>query len=79
MPQKFGNLPPNWDDIEHDCQHIPLNCPWTINSGDEIVTVVITCFKWTFNYDFWRRMTAHSEGDANISKQIDVNKHNPLL
>ena len=24
-------------------------------------------------------MTAHPEEDPNISKQIDINKHNPLL
>ena len=24
-------------------------------------------------------MTAHPEGNTNISKQIDINKHNPLL
>ena len=32
MPQKVENLPPNWDDIENQCQHVPLNCPWTITS-----------------------------------------------
>ena len=26
MPQKSENLPPNWDDIDDECQHIPLNC-----------------------------------------------------
>ena len=43
------------------------------------LTVVITCLKWTFNYDFWIRVTAHPEGNPNISKQLDINKHNPLL
>ena len=28
---------------------------------------------------FWIRVTAHPEGNANISKQIDNNKHNPLF
>ena len=79
MPQKAENLPPNWDTIDDECQHIPLNCRWTITSGNESLTVVIKCKKWTFNYDFWIRVTAHPEGKPNISKQIDINKNSPLL
>ena len=79
MPETSENLPPNWDDIDDECQHIPLNCPRTITSGNETLTVVITCLKRTFNYDFWIRVTAHPEGNPNISKQTDINKHNPLL
>ena len=79
MPQKSENLRPNWDDIDDECQHIPLNCPWTITSGKETLTVVLTCLKWTFIYDFWIRVTAHQEANPNISKQKDINKHNPLL
>ena len=37
------------------------------------------CLNWTFNYDFWIGVTVHPEGNPNISKQIDVNKHKPLL
>ena len=79
MPQKSENLPPNWDYIDDECQHIPLNCPRTITSENETVTVVITCLKWTFKYDCWIRVTAHPEGKPNISKQTDINKHNSLL
>ena len=79
MPQKSENLLPSWDDIDDECQHIPLNCPWVITSGSDTLTVVITCLKWTFNYLFWIKVTAHPEGNPNISKQIDINKHNPLL
>ena len=79
MPQNLENIPPNWDEIHDECQHIPLNCPWTITSGTETLTVVITCIKWTFNYDLWIRVTAHPERNPNISKQIDINKNNPLL
>ena len=79
MPQKSVNLLPNWHDIDDECQHIQFNCPWTITSGNETLTVVITCLKWTFNYDFWIRVTAHPEGNPNISKQKDINKDNPLL
>ena len=79
MPQNLENNPPNWDEIDDECQHIPLNCPWTITSGTETLTVVITCIKWTFNYDFWIRVTAHPKWNPNISKQIDINKNNQLL
>ena len=79
MLQKSEILLTNWDDIDDECQHIPLNCPWTITSGTETLTVVITCLKWTFKYDFWIRVTAVPEGNPNISKQIDINKRNPLL
>ena len=79
MPQKSETLPPNWDAIDHECQHIPLNCPWTITSGNEILIVTITGLKWNFNYYYWIRVTAHPKGKPNISKQIDINKHNPLL
>ena len=79
MPQKTENLPPTWDDIEDECQLIPLKCPWTITSENETLTVVSICLKWIFNYDFWIRVTAHPEGNPNISRQKDINKHNPLI
>ena len=79
MPQKPEHLPAKWDDIDDECQHIPLNYPWIITSGNEPLTVVIPCFRWTFNYGFWIRVTANPEGNPNISKQIDINKHNPSL
>ena len=79
MPQKLENFPPNWDDSGDECQHILLNRPWTITSEDEILTVVITFLKWTFNYDFWIRVTAHPEGNPNLPKPTDINKHNPLV
>ena len=79
MQQKSENLPPNWNNIDDECHHIPLSCPWTITSANGTLTVVITCLKRTFNYDFWIRVTAHPEGNPHISKQIDINKHIPLL
>ena len=79
MPQNLENNYSNWDEIDNECQHIPLNCPWTITSGNETLTDVITCFKWTFNYEFCRRLTAHPEGNRTVSKQINIDKHNPLL
>ena len=79
MPQKSENLPPSWDKIDIECQHIPLNCLWTITFTNGTLTVVITCLKWTFNYDFWIRVTTHPEANPHISKQIDFIKHNTLL
>ena len=79
MPRKHENPPTNWDDIGDECQHAPLNCPRTILSEDETLTVVITRLKWTFNYDFWMRVTANPEGNPNIPKQIDINQHKPLI
>ena len=79
MPQKSENFLPNWDEIDDECQPITLNCPWTITSGNETLTVVIIRLKWTLNYDFWIRVTAHPEGNPNISQQIEINRHNPLL
>ena len=78
MPQKLNNSP--LDKIpEIECKHVQLNCPWIIKSTDETLTVTITCLKWTFNYDFWIRVTVHPEGNSDISKQIDLDDHHPLL
>ena len=78
MPQKLYNSP--LDKIpENECKHVPINCPWIIKSKDETLTVIITCLKWTFNYDFWVRVTVHPEGNSDISKQIDLDNHHPLL
>ena len=76
---KRENLPPNWDDIEDECQHIPLNCPWTITSEDKTLTFVITCLKWTLYIGFWIRVTAHSERNPITSNQLAFNKNNLLL
>ena len=72
MSQKHENLSPNWDNIGDECQHIPLNSPWIITSEHETLTVVIACLKWTFNYDFWIRVTAHPE---KIPKYFKTNRH----
>ena len=79
MPQNFENLPPNWDDIKEDCEHISLACPWTISCTDGTLEFIITSLEWTFNHDFWIRVTAHSEGNPNISKQFNIDKHHFLL
>ena len=78
MPQKLSNSP--LDKIpEIECKHVTLNCPWIITSKDETLTVIITCLKWTFNYDFWIRVTVHPEGNSDLSKRIDLDDDHPLL
>ena len=79
MSQNFENLPPNWDDIKEDCEHISLACPWTISCKDGTLEFIITSLEWTFNHDFWIRVTVHSEGSLKISKQISIEKLQFLL
>ena len=82
MPQYFQNLPPNfhqWEDIKEDCEHTSLACPWIIFCEDGTLELIIASLEWTFNHDFWIRVTAHSEGNPNILEQININKHHLLL
>ena len=78
MPQKFGNLPPEWDAIQEECQYVPLTSPWTITGKGGTLQIIITSLEWIFNYSFWIRVTALPEGNPNISKQINIDKHHPL-
>ena len=77
MPENFENLPPNWDAIGEECQHIPLTCPWTNTCKDGTLVIIITSLEWTFNYDFWIRVTVHPE-NPNKFKQINIDTHHPL-
>ena len=79
MPQNFENLPPNWEDIKKDCEHISLACPWTISCKDGTLEFIITSLEWTFNHDFWIRVTVHSEGSPNTPKQFSIDKYHFLL
>ena len=79
MPRKIEDLPPNWDAIEEEYLHISLTCPWTITCEDGTLSFIITSLEWTFNYDSWIRFAAHSEGNPNTSKQVNINKHRHLL
>ena len=65
MSQNFENFPPNWDAIEEECQYVPLTCPWTITCQDRTLVFIITSLEWTFNYDFWIRVTAHPKENPN--------------
>ena len=80
MPQKLESSITHSDDIpEIEYNHIPINCLWNITSHDTNLTVIITCLKWTFKYEFCVRVTAYPLGAPNISKEIDLDHHHPLL
>ena len=79
MPQNFENFPPIWEDNKEDCEHISLACPWTISCKVGTLEFIVTSLEWTFNHDFWIGVTAHSEGNPNFLKQINIDKHHLLL
>ena len=41
--------------------------------------MIITCLKWTFNYDFRIRVTVYPEEHPHISQQVDIWGHSLLL
>ena len=65
------------DDEFDEMQH--LNCPWTITSNNESITVKITYLKWTFIYDFWNRVEIHPQGNPKGSQILNIDEHHPLL
>ena len=80
MPKKSESSKTHLDELpEEECNYIPLNCIWPIISPDTNLTVIITWLKWTFNLEFCVRVTAYQLGAPNISKQIDLGDHHPLL
>ena len=79
MPQKFDRVILDLGKIpEGECKYLPVNCHWTTPSTDASLTVITTCLKWTFNYDFCVRLIAHSQGAQNVSKQKDLDDHQTL-
>ena len=80
MPKKSESSITHLDELpEEECKHIPLNCIWPIISPDTNLTGIIPCLKWTFNLEFCVRVTAYQLEAPNISKQIDLDDHHPLL
>ena len=80
MPQRLESLTTTLDEIpEEECKHIPLNCLSTITSQYTSLRVIITCLKWTFNYDSCVRVTAFALEAPNGSKQIDLDDNHALL
>ena len=80
MPQKLESSITHLDELpEEECKHNPLNSLWPMTSQDTNLTVIKTCLKWTFNFEFCVRVTAYQLGALNIPKQIDLDDHNPVL
>ena len=80
MPKKSESSVTLLDDLpEEDCNHFPLTCIWPITSQDTNQTVILTCLKWTFNFEFCVRVTAYHLGTPHIPKQIDLDHHHSLL
>ena len=80
MSQKFESSITHLDELpEEEGKLIPLKCLWSITSRETNLTVNITCFKWTYKYELCLRVTAYRLGSSNISKQIDLADHHPLL
>ena len=80
MPKMFEGSLTHLDELpEEECKHIPLKCIWPIISQDTNQTVIITCLKWTFSFEFCVRVTAYPLGSPNIAKQLDLDDHHPLL
>ena len=80
MPQIVQSLILDLDkNSEDECKLIPTNCPWILTSKDESLTVIVTCLKRTFNFDLRVRVVTHPPGALNVSKQLDIDDHHPLL
>ena len=62
-----------FDEIQH------FNCPWTITTNQESITVNITYLKWTFNYDFWIRVEIHPQGKPTAFQLLDIDELRPLF
>ena len=56
-----------------------MNFPRTIAFHDGNLSVIVTCLKWTFNYDFWIRVTVYPEENPQISKQAETWEYSLLL
>ena len=80
MPQNLEKSITNLDELpEEECKHISLKCLWTKTSQDTSLTVIITCLKWAFDYNFCVRVTAYPLEAPNVSKHRDLDDHHPLL
>ena len=79
MPQKLESSITHLDELpEEECKHHPQNCIWPITSQDTNLTVIITCLKRTFNFEFCVQVTAYQLGATNTPKQKDLDDHHPL-
>ena len=56
-----------------------FNCPWTITTHNEIVTVNIIYLQWTFNYDFGIHVEIHPQGNPKASQLLNINEIHQLF
>ena len=81
MPHPANENPVVWNTVGDDgfdeIQH--FNCPWTITSNTESITVNIIYLKWTFNYDFWIGVQIHPLENTKASQLLDIDKLHPLF
>ena len=81
MPHSANQNPVAWstlgDDGFDEIQH--FNCPWTITSNYESITVNITYLNWIFIYDFWTPVEIHPQGNPIASQQLDIDGPHPLF
>ena len=81
MPHPINQNPVVWntlgDDGFDEIQH--FNCPWTLTTNQESITVNITYLKWTFNYDFWIRVKIHPQRNPKAFQLLDIVELYPLF
>ena len=81
MPHQADPNPVVWttlgDDGFDEIQH--FNCPWTITSNNDSITVTITYLKWTSSYDFWIREEIHPRWNPTISKFLENRRTSPFV
>ena len=81
MPHPAHQNPVVWNTLGDDgFDEIPhFNCPWTITTSNEGITVNIINLKWTFNYDFCIRVEIHTQGHPKAFQLLDIDELHPLF
>ena len=72
MPYPATQNPTVWNSIDDDgFDQVYFNCPWTITTNNESITVKITYLKWTFRYDYWIRVKNQPQENSDASQLFD--------
>ena len=81
MPHPINQNSAVWNILGDDgFDEIPhFNCPSTITTSNESITVNIIHLKWTFNYDFWIRVEIHPQGNSTAFQLLDIDDLHPLF
>ena len=81
MPHPINQNSAVWNTLGDDgFDEIPhFNCPWTITTSNESITVNITYLKWTSNYDFWIREEIHPQGIPKAFQLLEIDETHPLF